>query len=186
VDHNYDNRHGGAITGMQQSTCSHCKLIAFWDDGRMVYPLFGSAPPPNSDLPHDIVADYDEARNILPLSTRGAAALLRLCIQKLCKHLGEKGDNINEDIKSLAAKGLPPQIQQALDIVRVVGNQAVHPGQLDLRDDTETATKLFVLVNLIADVMITQPKHISEMYDSVISPSQQAAIEARGKPKTGK
>jgi hypothetical protein len=38
-------------------------------------------------------------------------------------------------------------VQQSLDIVRVIGNDAVHPGQIDLTDDIETATKLFVLIN---------------------------------------
>ena len=33
-----------------------------------------------------------------------------------------------------------------------------------MSDDVETATKLFSLVNLIADIMLTQPKHIEEMY----------------------
>ena len=60
-------------------------------------------------------------------------------------------------------KGLPPKIQQALDIVRVIGNNAVHPGQIDLRDDRSTAMRLFELVNLIAEVMITQQKEVEKL-----------------------
>lgn len=123
----------------------------------MVFPLVVLAPAPNPDLPNEIAVDFEEARNVAPRSSRAAAALLRLCVQKLCIHLGEPGDNINSDIANLVGKGLPAKIQQALDIVRVIGNNAVHPGQIDLRDDSETAYQLFNLVNLIADVMITQP-----------------------------
>ncbi len=117
----------------------------------MVHSISGSAPLPNPDLPADVQEDYDEARAIMGESPRGAAALLRLAIQKLCVHLGEKGTNLNEDIANLVKNenGLPRKVQQALDIVRVIGNNAVHPGQIDLTDDVQTAGKLFGLVNVI-------------------------------------
>src|SRR5258708_1373455 len=101
------------------------------------------------------------------VSARGAAALLRLCIQKLCVEFGEPGNDLNKDIGSLVKKGLDVRIQQALDVVRVIGNEAVHPGLIDLRDERDTATKLFGLVNMIADRMITQEEHVSSMYDAL-------------------
>lgn len=119
---------------------------------------------PNQDMPDDIKRDYEEAREIANLSTRGAAALLRLAIQKLCAHLGQPGKNINNDIKELVAKGLPPKVQEALDVVRLIGNDAVHPGTIDLRDDFETVTTLFKLVNFITQKMITEPREIDEIY----------------------
>ncbi len=133
---------------------------------------------PNPDLPEDIRRDFEEARNIVNRSPRGAAALLRLCIQKLCAHLGEPGKNINQDIAALVQKGLNPRIQKSLDIVRVVGNDAVHPGEIDLRDDPETAVHLARLVNFIADAMITQPKQIDTLYDS-LPPGKKEQIEKR-------
>jgi hypothetical protein len=56
--------------------------------------------------------------------------------------------------------GLDGRIQKALDVVRVIGNKAVHPGQIDLRDDKATASKFFALVNLIVEATITSPKHV--------------------------
>lgn len=145
----------------------------------MNYPLSSTAPLPNSDMPDDVKADYEEARNIFSLSPKGSAALLRLAIQKLCKHLGCKGENINDDIAKLVKEGLPTKVQKALDAVRVVGNNAVHPGTLDLNDNNEIAFALFNFVNIICDNQITQPKKIDEYYDSIIPEGAKKAIEKR-------
>lgn len=147
----------------------------------MVYPDASLVPLANPDLSVEIAQDYSEAGQIVDRSPRGSCALLRLAIQKLCVELGEAGRNINDDIASLVRKGLDIKIQQALDIVRVVGNNAVHPGQIDLKDDRDIALKLFGLVNLIADVMISQPKHIQELFDSLPGTAKDA-IERRDKP----
>jgi hypothetical protein len=136
------------------------------------------ASPANPDLPEDVRRDYDEASTILDLSPRGAAALIRLGIQKLCKELGQPGKNINADIKALVAGGLDPRVQRALDAVRVIGNNAVHPGQIDLRDDRATAESLFRLMNLIAEKMISEPKHVDEVY-AALPEDARAAIEKR-------
>jgi Domain of unknown function (DUF4145) len=117
----------------QVSFCSHCHRVALWHaaEKKLVFPITGSAPPPNNDMPDDVRTDYEEADSISQLSPRGAAALLRLSIQKLCIHFGKKGKDLNGDIGELVADGnLPETIQQALDTVRVVGNEAVHPGEL--------------------------------------------------------
>ena len=156
-----------SFLGIWFSQCSRCKNFAVWVNDRVVWPQTSDAPSPNSDLPADVKADYEEAGAILGSSPRGSAALLRLCVQKLCKHLGEKGDNLNADIGSLVKRGLNAKIQQALDTIRVIGNNAVHPGQINLRDDKETARTLFDLVNLIADSMISQPKRISKAFDNL-------------------
>lgn len=134
----------------------------------MVWPVgMANAPLPHPDMPADLKSDYLEARNIVGSSPRGAAALLRLTIQKLCEHLGEAGANINADIGALVKKGLPVQIQQALDVVRVTGNNAVHPGELRLEDQPEIAAALFGLVNLIVDNRIAEPRRIQTLYDAL-------------------
>lgn len=172
---------GGAYTDIfnaNLSLCFNCNEIALWAGSSMAWPIQNNAPAPNPDLPDDVRLDFDEAGRIMQLSPRGAAAMLRLAIQKLCKELGGKGKNIDEDIAAFVKGGLDVRIQRSLDIVRVIGNEAVRPGQVDLRDDVATAEKLFALVNIIADAMISQPKHIEEMY-AVLPDSKRAAIERR-------
>lgn len=155
------------INEMDLAYCSHCKKYSIWLHEKMIYPDISSIQTPNQDLEQDIIDDYLEAVSIVNKSPRGAVALLRLSIQKLCKQLGEDGKNINKNIASLVEKGLPPTIQKALDIVRVVGNDAVHPGTIDLKDNQEVANKLFELINIIATVMITQPKEIATLYETL-------------------
>lgn len=167
------------INKLYVAQCNHCWELSVWYDEKMIYPEKTNINESNNDLNEDIKKDYLEAASILNKSPRGAAALLRLAIQKLCKQLGESGKNINDDIASLVKKGLPVQIQKALDIVRVVGNESVHPGQIDLNDNQEIANKLFDLINIIAQVMITQPKEISALYENIIPDDKKVAIEKR-------
>lgn len=154
----------GFFTG---SRCTLCGDVTVWYKGSIIFPATSLAPQPSSDMPQDVAADFNEAREVLGKSPRASAALLRLAIQKLCKHLGQPGENINKDIGGLVKAGLPLRIQKALDIVRVIGNNAVHPGELDLRDDRETALALFGLVNFIIEEMIIRPREIDEIYNKL-------------------
>lgn len=157
--------------------CEHCEEPVLWLHNKILYPNRGNAPLPNPDMPEDVKADYEEAASIATLSPKAAAALLRLGIQKLCVHLGGSGKHINNDIALLVKNGLPEKIQQSLDIVRVIGNNAVHPGQIDV-DDPVIVGNLFLLINVIVETMITTPTRISSLY-SGLPQSTREGIEKR-------
>jgi hypothetical protein len=149
------------------SACQHCGKIIIWLNDNIVYPKKMVVDMPNEDLSEEIKKDYLEAAIILNDSVRSAAALLRLALQKLCIQLGEKGKNINDDIKSLVSKGLNSQIQKSLDILRITGNNAVHPGEINVEEEPELVLKLFELINFIAEKMITEPKEIEGFYEKL-------------------
>jgi len=155
------------LMNLNISQCYNCKEIAIWVHDQMIYPSSKIEIQPNQDLPAHIKRLFEEAREIVGSSPKGAAALLRLSIQHLCKELGESGKNIDSDIASLVSKGLDPLVQQALDVVRVIGNEAVHPGEIDLDDNRDMALQLFNLVNLIANQMISQPKQVKALYEKL-------------------
>jgi len=134
-----------------------------WLGVNMVFPDIGHSPPPNTDLPERVSEIYLEAASISAKSPRGAAALLRLAIQHLCEELGAGGSDINAHIADLVKKGLPETLQQAFDIVRVTGNNAVHPGVIDV-DDAKVVRELFVLINIIAEYMISMPNKTKSIY----------------------
>lgn len=167
-------------TKFKGSRCSHCKGWSFWYDGKMVVPSESPIEPPHQDFPKDCINDYLEARDIFAKSPRASMALLRLCIQKLMPHLGGKGKNINQDIAKLVDEGLSSTIQQALDVCRVVGNNAVHPGEINLEDSPDITTQVFGLINFIIEDRITKPKEIEILFKNLPENSKDA-IEKRDK-----
>lgn len=161
------------------ATCKACNDFSLWIDGILVLPKKMMIPNPNPDIDEDIKDLYKEASSIITESPKGATALLRLCLQKLLIQLGKNGKNINNDIKELVAEGLSPKIQRALDILRVIGNNAVHPGQINIDDNKEIALKLFSILNFIADEMITKPKELETLYNEVIPEKTKEHINQR-------
>lgn len=180
--------------GLHLSKCSHCKDLCCWraldwdEEGQfyrttmMLIPDGSTAPMAHPDMPEVVKADYQEARDIVNRSPRGAAALLRLSIQKLCIELGEISGTIDKDIKSLVAKGLPVGIQQALDVVRVVGNNAVHPGELTEEDIADVSISLFELINAIVEERIARPKALEALYQRLPEGARKA-IQKRDEQK---
>ena len=174
---------GHTYAGYSQCRCRNCKTTSLWSDAeeRCVDPVIGGGPRPHVEMPDDVKADYEEARRIVGQSPRGSCALLRLSVQKLCKDLGEPGENINADIKSLVEKGLPEEVQRAMDSLRVIGNNAVHPGEMDLTDDTETASALFNLLNFVVEEMIAKPKRRTGIFNNLPVSVREAIKKRDGK-----
>lgn len=184
------------------ATCSHCNKENIWRvtkavsasdsarsflsrtlDGYMIYPDAMNAPIPSDDMPDDIKKDYLEAASIYQKSPRGAVALLRLGLQKLCVHLGGEGKNINADLAKLAEdEVVSKKLIKSADIIRIVGNNAVHPGTISDDDFEDVSFKLFALINMIVQQGITEPKEVDNMFGSLPDGPRQAA-EDRDKPK---
>lgn len=130
-------------------------------------------------MPEDVKQDYMEAAEVYHRSPRAAAALLRLSLQKLCVHLGEKGKNIDIDIRELAKKDILPQMLiKVADTVRIAGNNAVHPGEMSAEDIDHVASKMFLMINLIVQKGISDPKEMEELYN-MTPESPRAAAEKK-------
>lgn len=160
--------------------CSHCLGLSFWCEGSMIFPRVMIIVDCSEDMPDECKNIYQEARIIFQDSPRASAGLLRLLIQKLMVHLGEKGKHINEDIASLVKNGLPRKIQQALDVCRVVGNNAVHPGGINFEEDADMVLQLFDLINFIVEDRITRPKAVAQIYAKLPAPAVDAIVKRDG------
>jgi hypothetical protein len=68
-----------------------------------------------------------------------------------------------------------------LDLVRVIGNKAVHPGTIAFDvDDENIALQLMKLLNIITQNMVSEPKQINDMFKKLPS-STKESIEKRDK-----
>lgn len=160
--------------------CHCCGKKIIWIDDNYIYPDIVPEEA-NPDMPESVKQLYNEAALIANKSPRAACALLRLAIDRLCNELGEKDNSIDINIGALVKRGLSQEVQQALDFVRVVGNKAVHPGQIAFDvDDVETATILMSLLNIIVTRMITEPQKIGSLFKS-LPESVKKSIEKRDK-----
>ena len=168
------------VDNLLVSKCDACTKIMLWKDGNSVWPRSSLAPEAHPDFPATLRDDYEEARQIYNDSPRASAALLRLTLQKLCAYLGAPGENINSDIQHLYDEfGLGRRVRDSMDILRVIGNNAVHPGEIDLQDNREISLGLFRMINFIVDKAISEPNQIDAMY-AQLPEGARDAIERRG------
>lgn len=166
--------------------CTSCGEVSIWNFNKMIDPNISNAPMAHIDMPQDIKSLYNEAKDIVNKSSKGACALLRLGLQNFCDLLVPGNKNINDKIAKLVENGLSPQLQQAFDLVRIVGNNAVHPGEINIDDNPDIALKLFELINFITDEMITKPNAIAQFYNNTMPQSSKDAIAKRdNKTKQG-
>ncbi|MCL7931273.1 hypothetical protein [Halomonas llamarensis] len=87
-------------TQIERAICQHCGESSYWFgtdqsdlSGKLLSPLVSGVPLPLPDMPDEVKTDYLEARGVLPHSSKAAAALFRLALQRLCIYLGKKPKN---------------------------------------------------------------------------------------------
>ncbi len=159
-----DAKYVDTIYNLWISRCEHCSGVSVWARDVMIYPDATNIRP-HSDLPAKVKSVFIEASKVVQYSPRASAALARLAIQELCNELECKSEKINEQIGELVQRGLNPDIQQMLDAVRVIGNNAVHPGEIDIKDDRDTAIFLLSCINRICQRLITEKKEADRLFD---------------------
>jgi hypothetical protein len=154
-------------------------------DAVLIWPFSSAlAPLPHVDMPNDAKALYEEARGILERSPRGATALLRVAAEHLLGSLGHAGKTMDDGIAALVRDGLPVRVQRAFDTLRLTGNNAVHPGQIDVDDNRDMARALFGLLNYIVEQRITQPKELDAIYGT-LPEEKRERIDHRDGPSAG-
>jgi hypothetical protein len=68
---------------------------------------------------------------------------MRVCIQKLVPLLKQDGRSLSDYMSSLVRKGLEVEIQQAMEVLRVLRNEPGQPATLETQEDKEMALRFF-------------------------------------------
>jgi hypothetical protein len=165
--------------------CNACKGYSLWVGDRMADPPATAGPPPPEEMPDPVRELYEEARAVATVSPRAAAALLRVALERLTAHLGHGDKKLNDAIGALVAEGrLAPDLQQAMDALRVTGNDASHPGEVRLDDEAGGVQALFEIVNVLVERLVSIPTRISKIYDA-LPPAKRQQIEERDAREDG-
>lgn len=110
------------------------------------------AKPYPAYIPESIRNDYNEACAIEVLSPKASATLARRCLQGLIRDFYKIGKGtLNEEIAAIQAH-VSPELWQAIDALRVVGNIGAHPERdINLIVDVEPgeAAALIELIELL-------------------------------------
>ncbi len=141
--------------------------FAIFRSGRMLFPRYRkrkSLPPEAGNIAKRY---YRDANAIAKISPQAAAALLRATIEALCRQiLGDKRSSLSEMIKVLQSKyHFDKEVEQAMHVLRIIGNEALHPTELNysVRATTTTVNKLFMLVDYIVASTIVKSKLVRQL-----------------------
>jgi hypothetical protein len=138
------------MANLHISNCHDCNGFSIWVADRLVFPL-------NVERTPELVEeDFQEAAAILNRFPREAAALMRVCIQKLVPLLTQEGNNLNQYMSSLVRKGLEVEIQQAMEVLQVLRNEPEQPATLKTQPDKEIAIRFFDSLKSILERRVLQ------------------------------
>lgn len=166
------------IYNLDLSACDSCGEASVWLKDKLVHPSTGPVGAPSKDMPPTVRELYEEAGAVFQTSPKSSAALLRLALQHLLPEVGGKGKNINDDINDLIENGLEDEMAKTMHALRIVGNEAVHPGEISVDDEPYIAEALFDLLNQIVDQMITRPKRKQALWER-LPENKRADVERR-------
>ena len=163
------------------SKCDHCEKLVLWNDQKIIYPRSITVESPNPDMPEVAKGLYMESAKILQDSPRASAALLRLALQEILNKVVEGGEknSINDNIR-IIGKQVDKHTRDAMDLIRINGNNAVHPGEIQIEE--ETTEYMYKLLNIIVQKLISDKKQIDDLYNN-LSENQKKSIKERDNKK---
>jgi Domain of unknown function (DUF4145) len=178
------------VARWRAAQCASCEQWSIWFDDKMVHPARPAGAPPHQDMPVGVRDLYREAAAVAAVSRRAGAALARATVERLVKELdpdAPRRARLDQRIGRLRDRVSTP-LAQLLDVVRFVGNGALHvdeqPDELVIitMDDTTgpaLVEMMLQVANDLVDELITRPKTTSGYWDK-LPDGVKAALQTNG------
>ncbi|HEY7317728.1 MAG TPA: DUF4145 domain-containing protein [Candidatus Binatia bacterium] len=163
------------VQNVSISYCFNCNDMCLWVYDKLVWPRSASDPEPKLHASPAIQRNDEGGSQTLDASPRGATALLRLAIEKVCKELGEAGERTKDVLESFVQEDVDARVQKVLEAMRIIESNAVPPAQIGVGDNRAIGETLSGLVYLICEKMIIEPKHLQAMYTKLREGAQPTA-----------
>jgi hypothetical protein len=153
--------------------CPACEELSFfatrWDANfntildKRLYPIAGRTARKFENVPREIMADYQEACEVLSISSKAAATLARRVLQTVLREAGYEKRDLAKQIEDILAeadgsKRLPLYLNETLDAVRNFGNFSAH------RINDETTLQLLDVEQGEADWCIDLIERVFDHY----------------------
>ena len=160
------SRYKTSLQGLNSIQCGSCGNYSIYHNGKMIYPIDSSVSKPNEDMPSNVKKVYYEAKTVLNISPKSACALLRLALEILMNELDINGRTLNDKINNYCNDfDSNNRLIKAFHLVRIVGNETVHPGTIDIDDNEDIARAMFEILNEIVNETITKKKKLDAIFD---------------------
>ena len=157
------------------SVCGGCGIELPWQSEENIHAPASLMAPPDREVPVESKIDYNEARKIYKSSSRGAAVLLRVAIEKLLIHLnlGLSSRNLTAMVKELSEKNAggiecPEHIINGLLKTCVSERENNSAREINESESSETVGILFKLVNEITEEFIKRKKRIDNFNQDLL------------------
>lgn len=105
-----------------------------------------------------------------------------MCVEALCKEISGKS-KFDAAMNELARRGIPEEIEAAMDVIRWNGNEVMHAGRLYGQDDAGTVSMLFRLANGIVTWAITDQKRLQALYNEIPADKREAVAKRRAEAR---
>jgi hypothetical protein len=162
------------VQNVSISYCFNCNEICLWVVDQLVWPRCATGSDPKLHALPDVRRENEEAGHTLDASPRGAAAFLRLAIERLCNELGNSEESPRPEVAPHFQEDLDARVQKVLDAMRIIESNATPPDPIGVADTPATAETLSGLVNMICEKMIIEPRHLQALYTKMRDGAQSA------------